>query len=134
MKTLNWKSKGFSVIKKLFILGCILFVFGLIEAFVILRIFIKSDLNSICNDARSQYSGDRVTALISVLNSDDQRLKAKNEAIWALEYVGDERALPVLKGLQTGTDCNHHRFVCQRELKRAIDYIEGKRFSVMTFK
>lgn len=135
MKTLSTKSKGFRLIKKILLLGCILFVFGLIEAFVILRIWIKSDLNSVCNDAMSQYAGDRVTALVSVLTSDDRRLRDKNEAIWALEYVGDERALPVLKGLQTHNGiCNHRRIVCQRGLKRAIDNIEGKRFSMMTFK
>ena len=100
-----------------------------------LRIWIKSDVNHICQSAITQYNKiDKIDALISVLKSDSQNLEAKNKAIWALEHLKhSERALPVLKALQSGAPCNHSWFVCQRELSRTIDYLEEGKLNLMKF-
>lgn len=107
---------------------------SLLAIYIGLWFWIKSDINKYCKNATSMFPGDSVEALISVLKSETLSLTEKNHAIWALEYVGDERALEVLKKLQTGTECNHSISVCQRELKRAIGNIEGSNIVLMKFK
>ncbi|MGQ8338568.1 hypothetical protein ACUNWD_18575 [Sunxiuqinia sp. A32] len=98
------------------------------------RIWIKSDITQICENAMNQYPGDKIEAMISFLNSDSQSLEDKNKTIWALGKLNDQRALPILKSLQTGTECNHSEFVCQRELKKAIDNLEGKNVDLFSFR
>jgi len=119
--------------KILFILSIIIFL-GLIGSYFGLRIWVKSDVNNICNSAQGKFEGDKIEALISVLNSDSESLKNKNQAIWALGKLNDERALPILKNLQTDTECNHSRIVCQRELEKAINNLEGKSIDIFTFR
>lgn len=121
-------------VNKFLIIAMIILVSSVLIIYVGLRVWIKSDIDKQVSYAVSEYGGDRVEALIKVLNSESVPLKAKNNAIWTLTYIGDQRALPVLKGLQTGQECDHEHYVCQHELKRAIDQIEGKRFSVMHFR
>lgn len=122
------------MIKKIFVIISIVLVFGLTGIYTGLRIWIKSDVDQVCDSAMNQYEGDKIEALISVLKSNTQSLMAKNDAIWALGHLKDKRALPVLKEIQTGTDCDHSRFVCQRELNKAIGYMEGRKINVMRFK
>lgn len=108
---------------------------GLTGSYFGLRIWIKSDFDKICNEAMEQYASDNKSeALILVLKSESQNLNAKNHAIWALGHLKDNKALPVLKELQTGTECDHGKFVCQRELNRTIGYLEGTRINIMRFK
>ena len=121
-------------VNKFLIIAMVILVSVVLIIYMGLRVWIKSDIDKHVSYAVSEYGGDRVEALIEVLNSETASLKAKNDAIWTLTYIGDQRALPVLKSLQTGQECDHDRQVCQRELKRAITQIEGTRFSVMNFR
>lgn len=106
----------------------------LLGAYFGLRIWIKSDFNRICSHA-TETSGinDKSKALVFILKSESQDLNAKNDAIWALEYVKDTIALPVLRELQNGKECDHSNYVCQRELKRAIENLEGKNTRLIRF-
>ena len=81
-----------------------------------------------------QYEGDKIDALLSVLNSEQESFDSKNEAIWALGKLRDQRSLPVLKKLLTGTECDHYRFVCQRGVERSIAVLEGRKIDILTFK
>ena len=99
-----------------------------------LRIWFKSEITQLCENAMLQYRGDKIEALIAVLESDSQSLHDKNNAIWALGKLRDKRALPVLKSLVTGAPCDHNRFVCQRELEKAINNLEGTSIDILTFK
>lgn len=121
-------------VNKFLIIVMVILVSSVLIIYMGLRVWIKSDIDRHVSYAVNEYGGDRVEALIEVLNSETAPLKAKNDAVWTLTYIGDQRALPVLKSLQTGQECDHDRYVCQRELKRAISQIEGTRFSVMHFK
>ena len=112
----------------------IIIILGLCGSYIGLRIWFKSDINKIRNSAQSKFEGDKIEALISVLNSDSEKLKNKNQAIWALGKLNDERAMPTLKNLQTNSECNHSRFVCQRELEKAINNLEGNSIDLLTFK
>jgi hypothetical protein len=82
----------------------------------------------------NQYEGDKIEALISVLESDTQSLNEKNKAIWALGKLRATRALPILRSLKTEAECDHSRFVCQRELDKAISTIEGTSFDILTYR
>ena len=128
MKTLRLRIFRMITITISVIISCLLLIY------IGLWFWIKSDINKYCDDAMSRYSGDRVEALISVLKSETSSLTEKNHAIWTLEYIGDERALVVLKKLQTGTRCDHSIYVCQRELIRAIGNIEGSNIVLIKFK
>jgi hypothetical protein len=123
-----------SIIKKAILTGLIVITAAMGLTYLGFRIWFKSEINQICNHATSLYAGDKVGALIGLLESDKQSLKTKNNAIWALGKLNDQRALPVLKKLQTGKECDHTRYVCQRELKKAIDNLEGRGIDILTFK
>jgi len=122
------------MIKKIVVTGLFIIIIGMGLAYIGLRIWFKSEINQIYNHAMTQYEGDKIEVLIAVLNSEDQSLKTKNNAIWALGKLNDQRALPVLKKLQTGNECDHSRYVCQRELQKAIDNLEGRGIDILTFK
>jgi hypothetical protein len=86
---------------------------------------IGSGVDKITAQATKEYPGDRVEALIAYMQSEKHCLKDRNMAIWALGQIGDGRALPVLEKLYTGGPCEHDKYVCQRELKKAIDLCKG---------
>lgn len=130
LNSVSKKSKGTKVLFIVILLFIV--VSGLV--YTGLRIWFKSEVTQISNDAMQQYSGDKIEALIAVLESDSQSLDDKNKVIWALGKLRDKRALPVLKGLVTGAPCDHNRFVCQRELEKAINNLEGKSLDILTFK
>lgn len=121
-------------VNKFLIIAMVVIVSSVLIIYIGLRVWIKSDIDKHVSYAVNEYGGDKVEALVDVLNSETVSLKAKNNAVWTLTYIGDQRALPALKSLQTGQECDHDRYVCQRELKRAIAQIEGTRLSVMQFK
>jgi L-ascorbate metabolism protein UlaG (beta-lactamase superfamily) len=75
--------------------------------------------------AMREYPGDEVEALSAFVQSGRHPLPARNDAIWALAQLADPRALPALHGLETGRSCEHERFVCQYELRKAIDRCSG---------
>lgn len=120
--------------KKAIIAVLLIFIIGMSVVYIGLRIWFKSEINHICDHAMNLYEGDKIEALIALLNADDQSMKTKNNAIWALGKLNDQRALPALKKLQTGNECNHTMFVCQRELEKAISNLEGRGIDILTFK
>ena len=102
-------------------------IYGIVFCIVVLVIFygyacwcIGSGVKSICAQAIQKHPSDKVEALIAYINSESHTLQEKNNAIWALGQLGDERALLVLEKLYTGQICDHDRNLCQRELKKAI--------------
>jgi hypothetical protein len=81
--------------------------------------------------AQREYGGDRVEALIAFVDADQHPLSERNRAVWALGQISDPRALPVLRKHYTGAECQHARFLCQYELKKAIDNCSGSTASWM---
>jgi len=71
--------------------------------------------------AQREFPGDRVEALMALVESDHHPFAERNRAVWALGQIGDPRALPVLRKHYTGATCQHDKFLCQYELKKAID-------------
>lgn len=121
-------------VRKIVLLAFLLFLIGSACTYIGLRIWFKSEINQICDNAMNQYQGDKIEALIAVLESESQTINDKNRAIWALGKLNDNRALPSLRNLKTDKECDHSRFVCQRELDKAIRNIEGTSFDILTYK
>ncbi len=122
------------MIRKIVLILLIVITGALILAYSGIRMWIGSDLDEIITEATELYEGDTVEALISYLESDDHSLVEKNNAIWALGKLGDERALPALNKLVVGTECNHSEYVCQRTLSTSINTIKGEQIDIMTFR
>ncbi len=97
-------------------------------AFVGLRVWILTGARDLGTAAMGEFSGDRVQALMAFVDSDRHPLAERNRAVWALGQLGDRRALPVLKKHYTGAPCDHNRYLCQSELKKAIRSLENASF------
>ena len=96
--------------------------------FVVSCTWIGFDVKSQCKDATSQYGGDCVESLISLLNDENRSFRSRNSAIWALGQLGDERAYPVLKNYYTGNIPDREpldKTISQYELKKAINLASG---------
>ncbi len=110
---------------------------GLVILCVLFILFVwqtHSAVESICAEACQEYPGEKVAALIVYISSDAHSLQKKNRAIWALGHIGNERALPTLEKLHTGKPCDHDKFVCQHELRKAIKKIKGETLNLYFWK
>jgi len=109
-----------------------LLFFGVLPGFVVIVFVfglacwnIGAGVKSISNEALEIYQGNAVTALMHYVDSDEYSLQKRNRAVWALGQLGDPKALPVLNKYYTGKPCDHLRFLCQYELKKAINLCKG---------
>lgn len=96
--------------------------------FVILCTWIGFDVKTQCRDAKSEYGGRCVDALILVLKDEHKSFKSRNAAIWALGQMGESRALPVLQSFYTGNIPRReplNKVISQYELKKAIQLTSG---------
>jgi len=106
-------------------LGVAMLVF---VAFVGLGAWIQITAREMGTAAKKQFGGDRVEALIGFVQSDRHSLTERNRAVWALGQLRDPRALPVLQKYYTGQPCDHAKYLCQEELKKAIALVKGDHF------
>lgn len=114
----NWKwilGYGFLVLAGSFILF-----------FISTCAWIGFDVKDKCKTAQEQYGGSCVEALMTYLEDENgHNLRERDGAVWTLGQLGDRRALPLLKKYYTGEECRHDKFLCQRELEKAIKLVEG---------
>jgi hypothetical protein len=112
--------------KIVFIITIGLSIFGLF--FFITGTWIGSDVKSQCKQAKSEYQGDCVTALISLLKDENRSFKSRNSAIWALGQIGNKQALPVLQSFYTDNIPPKESLndtISRYELKKAINLAGG---------
>ncbi len=114
------------IIKKFMMFGYISVVAGLILTFWGVTASTKNEANRLGENAINVFHKDKVESLLLLIDSDRHSLKEKNNAIWALGVLKDERALSKLESLATGEECNHAEKLCQREIKKSILKIQGK--------
>jgi hypothetical protein len=112
-------------IQKRIMAGAALIVIVLLGAFVAVGVAIGSGVRGASAAAVDEYGGDRVDALLAVVDSPKHSLTERNRAVWALGQLGDARALPTLERYHTGAPCDHARFICQHELDKAIRACRG---------
>jgi len=92
--------------------------------------WISSDVRAACHEARQEFEGDCVEALVAYASSDQHTFEERNSAIWALGEIGDKRALPVLEKLLymeslCSSPCNVSTCMCQYSVEKAIRLCEG---------
>ncbi|MFZ6035344.1 MAG: HEAT repeat domain-containing protein [Patescibacteria group bacterium] len=96
--------------------------------FFILNIWIGYEVKDLCQNAKKQYGGGCVEALMVQLNDEKQDFRTRNDSIWALGQLGDRRALPVLKRYYTGNIPDREpldKTISQYELKKAVNLAGG---------
>ena len=102
---------------------CILLLF-----FVIAVTWIGFDVKTQCQSARSDYGGDCVESLISLVQDESRGYRNRNNAIWALGQLGDSRAHAPLQSLYTGVIPPREPLdagISQYELRKAVDLTGG---------
>ena len=119
------KTKDKIKLLKLIRIGVIIIALVIFGSYFLLSWTIGGDVKQYSQHAQNLYQGDRVEALMAVLQSPDRFIFEKDHAIWALGQLGDSRALPLLDSLYTGEECDHERKICQYELKKAIKGCKG---------
>ncbi len=86
---------------------------------------IGSQVQDVIASAQKNHPTDPASALLAVVNSENQPLVERNRAVWALGQLGDSRAITTLQSLCTGKECNHDHEVCQHELEKALKLCQG---------
>ena len=86
---------------------------------------IGADVRAMSGVARQAHSGDSVEALMAYVEDSRHSFAQRNRAVWTLGQLGDARALPLLRQHYSGGACNHANALCQRELAKAIQLLEG---------
>ena len=119
------RSSRFTVAKKVVGYGISFCFASLFIAYLAICFSIRSSVKEMSAEATKQYPGDRIEALITYANSEDNSLRQRNRAVWALGQIGDERALATLEKSYTGGPCDHGNYLCQRELQKAIKLCKG---------
>lgn len=96
--------------------------------FVICCVWIGYDVKQQCQTATRTYGGDCVTALSALLSDEHRGFRERNNAIWALGQLGDNRAYPLLKRMYTGNIPAREPLdgmISQYELKKAVLLTNG---------
>ena len=91
-------------------------------------LLIAQGINSTSRRALGQFDGDRIEALIALVDCQKCTLEDRNHAVWALGQLRDKRALPVLYKYRTGQPCDHLHQICQYEIGKAIRWTEGNSY------
>jgi hypothetical protein len=97
-----------------------------VVAFVALVWLIQFSAHDYARVAQQQYPGGEFEALVQAVQDEHRPLRDRNHAVWALGQFREARALPILQRYYTGGKCQHDRFLCQSELKKAIDLCSGR--------
>ena len=63
--------------------------------------------------------------MLASLESEEVSIDVKNQVVWVLGELRDERALDALQALVVSEPCDHGHCVCQKELIKAIRKIRG---------
>ncbi len=75
--------------------------------------------------ARSRFPGrDPSQALIEMVDCEKCGMQDRNRAVWTLGQIREERALPILHKHFYDGPCDHSKFICQHELRKALKRIE----------
>lgn len=84
--------------------------------------YIHHSVQKYCTFAQQAYPhpADNIAALIDLMNSDHHSCRDRNRAIWTLGRLRDRSVLPALESVYTVQSCQHDKFLCQYELKKAI--------------
>ena len=115
----------FQPVRRVALWACGLIAALLLAAFVFISLRIGADVRAASAMAMQHHQGGRVEALIQYVEDTNHSFRERNRAVWALGQLGDQRALTVLQKYYSGKPCDHGSALCQRELGKAIELVEG---------
>lgn len=115
--------------KAWWIIGVVAGVLGGYGGLVGLARSVQARAHEFGERARLEFPGDQVEALIGLVQSESHPLAERNRAVSALGQIGSNRALPVLARYYSGRECEHSKFLCQKELRKAIDRCSGRNWA-----
>jgi len=130
--------KSASHLPRTLLKGIVIVLAACVVVIVLFSLWLELHLRKMCIMATQKYPGDKVEALMQFVETkkygyNHDLYRANNHAFWALGQLGDKRALPFLKGLLTGEECDHETNICQGEIKEAIDKLERDQFNLPKF-
>jgi hypothetical protein len=105
-----------------------IFVGGMVLLAIVyvgISLVIGRGVRSVSETALREFPGDRISALMALVESDRHSLRDRNRAIWALGQLGAARALPMLEKHYTGKESDERLELSQYELKKAIVLCRG---------
>ena len=101
----------------------------LVVLFCLSLVHIYSGVKMRCDDARHEFGGDSVEALMALIESDSSSFKEKNNAIWALGQLGDRRAVLFLEKLITDEEqpppYDSSKYIVQYSVRKALRSCKG---------
>lgn len=107
----------------------ILFIVGLGSVYLLMEKSVSEKIELV----KTKYSGTAEEALIAFLQDEQNTFSDRTHiAVWTLGQIKSEMALPILKSYYKddpkGETCYglHDEMICQYELYKAIEAIEGK--------
>jgi hypothetical protein len=112
--------------RKLIASALVIIVIGALTFYGVLSWQRYEAIRDVLAKAQAERAGGRIEALTSYLGSADVDLEEKNRVIWVLGELRDERAIGMLRRLHVAQTCDHSRFVCQREVRKAIAKVNGE--------
>ena len=117
-------SKLFKII---IIITSIVVALGIIF-FITTSVIIGLHIRKQCTVARDKYNSACVPSLISTLGDESNDFRTRNDAIWALGQLGDERSAQTLESYYTGKIPDREpldQMISQYELRKAIILTNG---------
>jgi signal transduction histidine kinase len=91
--------------------------------------WINYDMKNQCQEAKSTYGGDCVSALLDLIDDPHQSYRSRNYAINNVSHFEDPRTLPLLRSYYTGVIPPREPLddgISQYELRKAIRILEGE--------
>jgi hypothetical protein len=116
------------ITRKKLVTGLVVICVVIAILFAVSMYQIFSSVRAVCRLATERYPGDNVEALMAMIEAEDSSYREKNRAIWALGQIGDERALPLLRKLDTDEPqpkpYDTDSYIVQYSVEKAIRQIE----------
>ena len=124
------KRKSHSQFEKALIYGPLIVFVAVVVIFALSLLSIFTGVRSICEEAKKEFHGDCVEALMALVESEKFGFREKNRAIRALGQIGDKRAIPLLEKLLTGEiqerPLDPDKYIVQYTVKKALKQCSGE--------
>ena len=90
---------------------------------------IYPQVRSVSQTAQAQFAGQRIEALMSMVDCESCGRQDRNDAVWALGQLDDPRALPVLERYFAGTKGHQPSNLSQDRLRIALRHLRHEDYN-----
>lgn len=113
---------------KYFLFLILMLVLSIFAFIITIYLVLFFEVRDICRSAQKEYKSDCVVSLLKVLDEDNETIKQKNDAIWALGQLADKRALKKLEYMFVADYPDREpldKVISNYEIEKAIRWIEN---------